>query len=216
MSIRNLLRKAADLVVELPDEEPSSDPLDLPQTKTVQQVVRETPGPNLDEIKVAPQPTGTVSAPGGKVEFADVYSRAGLPQATFTAEQALEVMSSLPSDLAIEVRRKAVQTTLQAMGKAMGVDTQSVVADASRKMAALAAYGDSLEHQTNQFTAAAEAKIADLDKQIADQRASIDEVKKMLADALAKCQAESHRLDDVLEFFTLDIAPSKLADKPLA
>lgn len=225
MSIKNLLRKAAELVVEIPEDpnEKASDVTSMPdpavpkkaaqQPKTIEQIVRETPGPNLDEIKVAaPAPIQSpVTAPGGKVDFQEIYGRAGLPTAPFGAEQALEVMSSLPADLPLDVRRTTVQATLHAMGKAMGVNTESVVADASRKLAAIAAYEEALEHQAQQFAGAAESKIAELERQIAEQRAAIADVERKLGEATTACQRESDRLDDVLEFFTLDVAPSKHA-----
>lgn len=218
MSIKNLLRKAANLVVELPEQEPEPMSMDLPELtpppakpKTIEQIVKESPGPNLDEIKVDPPANPGVTAPGGKVDFGDIYTRAGLPPSPFSAEQALEVMSSLPQELPLEVRRKTVQATLGAMGKAMGVNTESVVADASRKLAAIAAYGEALEHQVRQFVSSSETKITDLQRQIEMEKASVADVEAKLAEALGTCEKESDRLDDVLEFFTLDIAPSKHA-----
>lgn len=218
MSIKNLLRKAANLVVEMPEQEPEPMSMGMPdltppppKPKTIEQIVRESPGPNLDEIKVDPPANPGVTAPGGKVEFSDIYTRAGLPPSPFSAEQALDVMNSLPAELPLEVRRKTVQATLAAMGKAMGVNTESVVADASRKLAAIAAYGEALEHQVRQFVSASESKISDLERQIEVEKGSIADVESKLAEALGTCEKESDRLDDVLEFFTLDIAPSKHA-----
>jgi hypothetical protein len=223
MSIKNILRKAAELVVEMPDQpvDPmasaslKSTPIDhQPVTKSVEQIIRETPGPNLDEVKIAeePVPANTIPvAPGGNVEFQSVYDRAGLTPSPFTAEQAFDVIQSLPAELPIEVRRATVQATLQAMGKAMGVNTESVIADAGRKMAALAAYEDILTHQAEQYVGGLQSQITELQKQIATHDAEMQKTKDMLASAISRCEAESDRLDDVLEFFTLDQGSSRNA-----
>ncbi len=222
MNFKSALLKAAGLVLEIPPEAEVSDrpwsvmddapnPAKGPELKTVDQIVREQPGPNLDQIKVDATGLGPVSAPGGKVEFSQIYERAGLPSTQFGAEEALDVIHSLPVELPIQVKRATVQATLTAMGKAMGINTETVVADASRKLAALGAYGEALTHQTSQFISVSEAKISDLEKEIASHRATIEDSKSLLAAASASCTAEADRLDDVLEFFTMDVAPSKHA-----
>ncbi|HLP00097.1 MAG TPA: hypothetical protein VK171_15990 [Fimbriimonas sp.] len=223
MSIRNMLRKAAELVVELPEapasdlSDPIADTYVAPETpvrtatKSVAQIAMETPGPSLDQVAIKAEKEEAPLAPGGVVDFAAVYSRAGLTPVPFSAEQALEVISSLPADLPLAVKRSTVQATLSAMGKAMGVDTASVLADAGRKLAALSAYEDNLNHQAEQYVGTLDAQIADLEKQIANHKLAIERAKQLLATAVEKCGAEANRLDDVLEFFTLDQSPSSNA-----
>lgn len=220
MSIKNLLRKAAELVVELPPEaepETSYTPTaaseyvaPIAPTKSVEQIIRDEPGPNLDEIKI-PTQSVAATAPAGQVDFATVYQTAGLPVVPFTAEQALDVIHSLPVELPIDARRATVQATLKAMGKAMGVSTEGVIADAGRKVAALSAYEDLLTHQTNSYIQTLESKIADLETLVAGHRAEIEKTKGLLGQAVERCDAESQRLDDVLEFFTLDSGSSRNA-----
>lgn len=224
MSIKKILRKAAELVVEIPDQpidpvsqlqmaEPTAN-APIHATKSVEQIIRESPGPNLDEVSIPedPKPTTTLPlAPGGHFEFQAVYDRAGLTPAAFTAEQAFDVINSLPQELPIEVRRSTVQATLQAMGKAMGVNTESVIADAGRKVAALAAYEDILTHQADQYIGGLQVQIAELQQQIATHETEIKKTQDMLASAIGRCEQESDRLDDVLEFFTLDQGASRNA-----
>jgi len=181
--------------------------------KTVEQVVKDAPGPNLADIKVQPSQVQQVSvaAPGGQVNFTDIYKQANVPSAAFTAEQALDMINSLPADLPIEVRRQTVRVTMAAMGKATGVDAESVVADASRKLAALDSFADTLSAQTTAFISKTNQEISDLENQIASKKRTIDETNRHLTSAVSACEAESDRLDDVLEFFSLDIPPSKYA-----
>ena len=232
MSIKNLLRKAAELVVELPPEveaapafvpmaepaEPVSAPTPAPsprieapvQPKSVAQIIHDQPGPNLDEIQI-PAGTQQMTSPTGDVDFIAVYNRAGLAPTPFSAEQAHDVINSLPAELPIEAKRATVNATLKAMGKAMGVSTEGVIADAGRKVAALSAYEDMLSHQTEMYVLTLEAKIADLENLVAGHKAEIEKTRGLLTQAIGQCEAESERLDDVLEFFTLDKGASKNA-----
>jgi hypothetical protein len=235
MSVRDALRKAAGLLVELPPEEPQAtvatagqgapeldrlfsqlneansaqDP-GTPPIKTVDQIVRDTAGPSLDEIKGS-TPSTPVVASDGTVDLAVVYSQANLPPAPFAAEQVMELLANLPPELPMETRRQTIKVTLNAMGKATGASSESVVADATRKLAALAACTDQLGRQTSNTTATLEREIGELQSQIEEKRRAIESAKQQLAAVTKACETESHRLDDVLEFFSLDVAPSKYA-----
>jgi len=219
MKIKNLMSKAVGLFVETepgtdaPEEGTDSLVLDAaPVTpRTIEQIVAAAPGPKLEEIQVPKESAEQPIAVGGKPDFNRIYNQAGVPVVAFGANEVLDVIHSLPADLAIDVRRKAVQSTLGAMGKAMGVSTESVVTDATRKLKALESYSDKLQLRAEEFAAATEASIAELEKQIAAHRQTLDENKQLLADAIAACEAESDRIDDILEFFSLDISPSKNA-----
>ncbi len=224
MSLKNAFHRAAGLFVEIHDQPaPAFDSLDTASpaphptpapapTRTVADVVKQAPGPNLDQIQT---PVETAKTPpysaDGVPDFKAIYERSGVPAVPFGADEALEVMNSLPADLPMEIKRKTVGATLSAMGKAMGVTTDSVVADASRKLAALTSFTEQLTAQTNQYQGMIEAKIADHKKQIADCEAQHTEATEKLAKVVKACEAEGGRVDDVLEFFTLDAPPSKLA-----
>ncbi len=241
MDLRDKLRKAAGLFVELPPEEPAerepppepADPeaagADLDQRlaamnqtirqfdgqpapgRTVEQIVRQAEGPDLDQIKVPASAPPPVAAPDGKVDFSAIYGQANLPATPFTAEQTLDMLSSLPQELPLETKRLTVKVTLGAMGKSIGATPETIVADASRKLAALAAYTESVSKQTTEFVSAAELEVAALQAQIEEVRRSIQASQQKQAQALQMCSAESDRLDDVLEFFSLDVPPSKHA-----
>ncbi|HWD41368.1 MAG TPA: hypothetical protein VG944_21165 [Fimbriimonas sp.] len=224
MSLRNAFHKAAGLFVEMPEEGPvtpapkphaaaPSTPTPAPtQIRTVEQVVQQSPGPNLDQIQVpaeaAKQPQLTAD---GTPDFAAIFSQAGVPSGPFGADEALQVINSLPADLPLDLKRKTVAATLTAMGKAMGVATDTIVADASRKIAALTSFTDQLTAQTRSYQQSVEQRIADLKAQIAECETKITQTNDKLTNVVKLCEAEGARLDDVLEFFTLDIAPSKNA-----
>jgi Mor family transcriptional regulator len=101
--------------------------------------------------------------------------------------------------------------TLKAVGKAIGATAETIVADASRKIAALNAFSDSISKQTADQVVREELEIAALLAQIEDKRKSIESAKKKQAQISQVCDTASERLDEVLEFFSLDVSPSKYA-----
>jgi len=218
MGLRDNLRKAAGLFVEMPSEAPAeaemtADLAGPPPARTVEHIVRDTAGPNLDEIQVPAEKAAAVATADGSVNFGELYQRAGLPAAPFTAEQMLDMLTSLPADLPLEAKRQTVKATMNAMGKAIGATAETIVTDASRKVAALSAYVDAMTRQSADFTARSEMEIATLQAQIAEKRKAIDTAKGQLQRVTATCNAEAERLDDVLEFFSLDVPPSKYAEQ---
>ncbi len=249
MSLSNMMRKAADLLVEMPPESenfpasragasPLDDDdmpdLDLPasarlpaslagaaaksssalQPKSIEQIVREAQGPNLDEVKVdgaqISAATGAILK-GEGVDFAAIYRAANLQNPTFGAEQMLETLGSLPVELPLATRRATVRAMLSTLGKATGATPETVVADASRKLAALESFEKFMAKKTADATAQSEREIGELEKQIDARRQAIQKAKGELLQVTNSCEAESHRLDDVLEFFSMDVGDSKYA-----
>lgn len=217
IDIAEKLRKAAGLFVEIPadraahmdygvDAEPAPSP---PPARTVEQLVRESDGPNLDEIQLSHEAAPAFITSGGQADFGAIYAQAGLPTVPFTAEQMRDMLNSLPAELPLAMRRQTMKVTLDALGKTVGATSDGIVADASRKMAALAAYAGSLSQQTKAQTAQAEQEIAALEAQIQEKRQAVARSQATLTEAVQRCNAESDHLDDVLEFFSLDVPPSK-------
>jgi len=235
MRIGETLRKAAGLLVEI--DEPSAEaefyktmstgpkpaprpaatptpapaPAPAPSTRTVEQVVRESPGPNLDEIKAPAAAAPTVIQADGSIDFGAIYRLATLPSSPFTAEQILDLLNSLPAELPLETKRATVKVTLTAMAQSLGVSTETILADASRKLAALAAYAQSYVQHVDEYVNKSEVEIAVLEQEISKRREAIAEAKLKQASIADACHTESDRLDDVLEFFSLDSPPSKYA-----
>ena len=122
----------------------------------------QTEGPNMDEIKFSASCLEPVLTPDGKADFSLIYQQSGVRAAPFTAEQMLEMLESLPSELPLDTKRQTVRVTLNAVGKTIGATPETIVADASRKLAALTAYLDHLTKQTTDSAATAELEIGAL------------------------------------------------------
>jgi uncharacterized coiled-coil protein SlyX len=184
-------------------------PPPLPQT--VEQLVRQSAGPNLDEIKVSAEQTAGALLPDGKVDVQAIYAGAKLPAVAFGAEQTRELLSKLPPGLSLDMQRQMVAATLTTMGATMGASAETIVADASRKLAALAAYVTDLQKVTSERVSYAQAEIEALEARIAEQKSIIASTQQQLTTAQAQCEAEADKIDDILEFFSLDTGPSKYA-----
>lgn len=239
MNINDTLKKAAGLLFEFdtptltPEQEfyktmnsPSStakpDPLPKPAPaptpsptpapiKRMEQVVREAPGPNLEEIKVPATPATPIVNTDGSVDYKTIYKMAGIPDCAFSAEQMLDLLGTLPAELPLETKRATVKVTVNAMSQSMGVNAEAIVADASRKLTALAAFAQTYVQQADEYVNKAEMEITTLEAEIARRRQTILDAKAKQSQVNEACHIESDRLDDVLEFFSLDVAPSKYA-----
>jgi hypothetical protein len=219
MPIGDALKRAAGLFIEVDAnsdsdstpsaawsvmDQPSTAPKPAPATslKTVDQIVRDSPGPNLDEIKASASPAQPVITDDGRVNFAAIYGLAALPTAGFTAEQVLEILSSLPDSLPMEAKKATLKVTLDAMGRALGVGPESVVADASRKLAALASYAQNYTNHATEYAAKAGEEITKLQQEIETRKTNIADAKTKQEAMVEACHSEGERLSTVLDFFS--------------
>jgi hypothetical protein len=179
--------------------------------QTIEQLVRQSDGPNLDEIKVSAEQTSGALLPDGNVDVQAIYAGAKLPSVSFGAEQTRELLGKLPAGLSLDMQRQMVAATLTTMGATMGASAETIVADASRKLAALSAYVTDLQKVTSERVSYAQAEIEALQARIEEQKAIVASTQQQLATAQAQCEAEADKIDDILEFFSLDTGPSKYA-----
>lgn len=244
----NILKKVANLIVEVPDDQPAPDPqagtasapadpkgsdrqFDDTWSKleqevkqqsgkqtTVENLVKAAPGPNLDQVQVpmsadAGGSTSVMPVVGadGKVDFSPVYLSAKLPTVPFAAEDALALIATLPPELPLDTKRQTMKVTLAAMGKTLTVSPQAIVTDAALKLAALQSFSDGIAKQATEYMSLAEVDIANLEAKIAERKKGIEGAKAKQTQVAQMCADEEKRLDDVAEFFSLDVPPSKHA-----
>ena len=245
MSLRDSLRKAASLIVELP---PEPTPLDLrssdidlddwPDTdlpadarlpgadsvesdsvesdsvepggvaasgQTIAQLVRRADGPNLDQIEITAEPADAI---GEKtLDFGAIYAAAKLPPTQFGAGEMLNVLHSMPADVPLQTKRVTVKAVLSGMAN-MGASPENIVADASRKLAALEAFHGFMERKTGETIETSQRTIAELEAQIEARRQAIQNAQSELARVTQGCEAQAAELDEVLEFFSINEAAS--------
>ena len=226
MSLRDAMRKAASLIVELPPEATelnlrSSDidldldswpDTDLPakaqlpgavaaSSQTIEQLARNADGPNSSQTEMTRQPPNAVGE--SALDFAAIYAAANLPPTQFGADEMLNVLRSMPADVPLQTKRVTVKAVLNGMAN-MGASPENIVADASRKLAALQAFEGFMERKTGETIETSESEIARLESQIEARRQSMKNAQSELARVTQECGSEADKLGEVLEFFSLD------------
>lgn len=160
---------------------------------------------NPSVIVPAASPAADLSSPvdaDGLVNFETLYAQAGVPAVPFTAEQALEMLHHMPSGVSEEARQQVITVTLAALGKSVGGTPEAIVADATRKQAALQSFRQTRGDQLADLTSAAQARVADLQREIAKSQATMEAAKTQYAHLSENCRTEEARLDTVVDFFS--------------
>jgi hypothetical protein len=197
----------------LPIETPPPTPAEPP--RTVEQIVRESEGPNLEDIQVSVGDEPPPKKADGTLDFEQIYAKAGLPGASFTAEQMVDMLNGLPATMPLDMKRQTVMVTVNAMGKAIGTTPETIVADTSRKIAAIVAYAQGATKQAEEKAQLLEMEIELLLSQVEEKRKAILEARESSHAVEQACEAEVDRIDDVLAFFSVGNATTPSADTSL-
>lgn len=142
----------------------------------------------------------------GDVDFIRIFQQYELPIAAFSAEQAMNMLQSLPRDLALRTKRVTVNTTLSAIGKVVGATPQDIVADAARKKETLERYVESLGEEVEATTATTQAEIERLQAEINAHKDSLRSLTRKRAAASEVCRSRMDLFDQVTHFFDYDEA----------
>lgn len=205
-STRRNAAEAPSLQSETPAAPPPSP---AAPSRTVEQIVREAAGPNLDQINVGSGDLPDVIGPDGSPNFAPLYTRAGLPPVSYSSEQMLDMLTSLPAELPLAVKRQTVNAMLKGIGTSIGASPETIVADASRKIAALAAYVDTSAHQADGDARKLLLEIQDYEAKIAEHKRTIETSQAKQTQISQVCSTQAAQLHQVLEFFSRDESAAK-------
>lgn len=220
MPLDPLWKRALKAVVEIKEPPPPPPPEPIPQAAYDEldgalkiQERREA----RQRLTPAPPPSTVVGGGGqdspvdadGMVSFDRLYAQAGVPVVPFTAEQALDMLHNMPPGVSDDSRQQIINVTLAALGRSVGGTPEAIVADATRKQVALQAFRRTRGEGLADLTSAAEAHVADLQREIARSQAIVEQAKRQY-DALSQsCEAEEARLDTVVDFFSQTPAPRR-------
>jgi len=223
MGLRDLARKGISLFVEI-DESPApaagSRGAAPPETdaeyakklrsKSVADLMKELEGPEPEQIHRAVQaaPPAAPIVTDGRVALDAIYRQAGIPAMPFGAEQMLEMIQSYPTEMPLPIKRQALDATLTHMGRAMNITKEAIVADATRKITALAAFEEAAKRERDAVTAAAQEKVRELQAQIQAEQEKTSAAEAQFRAIVQQCEGEGERLDQVQEFLTLDQPPA--------
>ena len=138
----------------------------------------------------------------GLINFEVLYTQAGVLTVPFTAEQALDMLSHMPAGVSEEARQQVINVTLAALGRSVGGTPEAIVADATRKQAALQTFRQTRGDQLVELTSAAEGRIVDLQGEIAKSQAIIEKAKRQYQVLSDACAAQETQMDKVVDFFS--------------
>jgi hypothetical protein len=153
------------------------------------------PAPPMVELKGE---VPTPPEPGAPFDFSSVYKAAGImPEAQDRVEKAIALLSTLPADASKEVKRQIVEASL----KAFGYPVEQIIQAAATEVQALHAFIGFGERSTTQAVAEAHLRIDELEKQIAEARALIEQKQASQEQLAGRCNQQKLRVQEVLEFF---------------
>jgi hypothetical protein len=158
---------------------------------------------SADSEYVRADPMSLVN-PDGSIEFGKVFERAKVPaSASFTAEQALSMLHSMPSDLPLRVKRLTVKATLDAVGQAVGATPADIVNDAGRKVTTLESFMREVSERAQELRNAEDDEIERLRLRIAEREAEKEAISQREGAVFSSCRARIDDLDQVVGFFTI-------------
>lgn len=143
---------------------------------------------------------------GGAIDFDQVFKDAGLDAAELDrVRKAEELLKGLPAGIGKDVQKQIVETSL----KAFGFEVAKIVAAAQMQLKALDTYVRVHESATAKAVADGEAKIVQLQEQIAAVKKDLEKKQAALASTGNGAQARKSQVNQVLEFFAAPPAPPR-------
>jgi hypothetical protein len=172
-----------------------------------------SPNGDLSPVAVSPvdasatPPDPTLSPLAEDFDFSAIYRQAGILPAAFLAEQALEILDSLPKELSSDTKNRAARELLLTKSTMAGVPAEAVGEDARCKVEALTAAAEGLAEQVSDFSTNTESDIANLQEQIVEKRRAIEQAQTQEKQIAQKCRTEAERLKAVAQIFSSSTGP---------
>jgi hypothetical protein len=153
------------------------------------------------------QPGGIFSSPPPpkvavpSIDFDAIYRQNAVPKAAVTAEEALEMIASVPENLAPQNKKRMAAALVNAIATRQGATAAVAAADASAKIAALETHVNTLLKQAGEFANRTQAEIEALQRQIEQKRQAVEASNTQNTDLAQACRNESERLRAVIGYF---------------
>ncbi len=155
--------------------------------------------PRHDKASPLPPAAPAPAAPqAAELDLADIYRQAEIASVSFTAEQALDMLSSLPKGLPVEMQRETLETMLRVMSAKMDTAPASVVEDARRKSDALLTAIANISGSVSDFVASTESEIADVERLLSEKRQAIEKARSEEQRLTLGIRRETERLSGLL------------------
>ena len=165
----------------------------------------------------APQPelnvfaTPPPAAPGGAVDFDQVYEAAGIDAAARErVARTQELLNSLPPGTEEAVKKQIVMASL----RAFGVPIEQIIEATAQEIQALEAYIRNGAADTDKVTAEAEQRIKQYEDEIVKLRTVMRQRVDEQQTVVRSCNDKKLEVQKVLEFFGQDAVARVVKDSP--
>ncbi len=150
-------------------------------------------------------------APGEAVDFPAVYVAAGVDaEEQGRVDKATTLLSTLPKETPKEVKRQIVEASL----KAFGYPLDAIIEAGVQEIQALELYIQSGQKQTQDLLAASQARMEQLNQEMADIKRVMEEQVSAQYQLTQKCNEEKLKIQGVLEFFGQDAVAKVVQASP--
>lgn len=163
----------------------------------------------------SPQPvvfsTPPPAAPGGAVDFEQVYEAAGIDQnERERVTRTLELLNSLPANTDETVRKQIVMASL----RAFGVPIEQIIEAGAQELQALEAYIRTGAADTAKLTEEADQRIKQYEEEIVKLRRIMQERVDEQNGVVQRCNAQKLEVQKVLEFFGQEAVARVVRESP--
>jgi hypothetical protein len=175
------------------------------------------PAPSDSDAAAAPQPELNVftspppAAPGGEVDFNQVYEAAGIDAAARErVTRTQDLLNSLPPGTEDAVKKQIVMASL----RAFGVPIEQIIESTAQEIQALEAYIRNGAADADKVTAEAEQRIKQSEDEIVKLRTVMRQRVDEQQTVVRSCNDKKLEVQKVLEFFGQDAVAKVVKDSP--
>ena len=167
------------------------------------------PPPPQPELNVFTTPPP--AAPGGEVDFNQVYEAAGIDAAARErVARTQDLLNSLPPGTEEAVKKQIVMASL----RAFGVPIEQIIESTAQEIQALEAYIRNGAADTDKVTAEAEQRIKQYEDEIVKLRTIMRQRVDEQQTVVRSCNDKKLEVQKVLEFFGQDAVARVVKDSP--
>jgi hypothetical protein len=151
------------------------------------------------------------AAPGGKVDFDQVFEAAGIDdEERQRVSRTLELLTSLPPGTDDAVKKQIVMASL----RAFGVPIEKIIEAGAQELQALEAYIRAGASDTEKVTAEADQRIKQYEEEIVKLKTVMQERVSEQQGVIGSCNEKKLEVQKVLEFFGQEAVARVVRDSP--
>jgi len=171
------------------------------------EAIRRAAGQTPLEVFSSPPP----AAPGGKVEFEQVFEAAGIDaEERQRVSRTLELLESLPPGTEETVKKQIVMASL----RAFGVPIEKIIEAAAQQLQSLEAYIRAGASQTEKMTTEADDRIKQYEEEIVKLKTVMQQSVTEQQSVVRSCNSKKLEVQKVLEFFGQEAVARVVKESP--